>query len=169
MKNTQVSPSLHSKRTSLGIRGAAMADPNTRLRITVSFITMFKAGPEVSFQGISDCVACHNFLVRVRTLGVVWFKVACRNAFLRIVPCTTSVAQRWQVGRLTQERQTTSLHQSTFRPTSCDQGLWINISTILCTFFILPCTNLSIVKPGTITEFNTLSATKEFCPRTEVR
>ena len=55
---------------------------------------------------------------------MVWFKVACRYVFLRIVPCTTNV-QGWQLGRLTQERQTTSLYQSTFRPKSCDQGLRI--------------------------------------------
>ena len=66
VKNTQISSvTSFKKRTSLGIRCAAMAHPNMRLRIAVSFITMFKAGPEVSFQGISDGIACHSFLVCV--------------------------------------------------------------------------------------------------------
>ena len=69
----------------VGIRCATMADPNTMLKIAVSFI-LYKAGPNVSVQGISDGVACHSFLVRVWTLVLVWFKVACRNVFLRIVP-----------------------------------------------------------------------------------
>ena len=84
-KRTNNSRKPHSKWTSLGIRCTTMADPNTMLRIAMSFI-LYKAGPNVSVQGISDGVACHSFLVRVWNLVLVWFKVACRNVFLRIVP-----------------------------------------------------------------------------------
>ena len=77
LRRTNNSCKPHSKWTSLGIRCTTKADPNTMLRIAVSFI-LYKAGPIVSVQGISDSVACQTFVL-------VWFKVACRNVFHRIV------------------------------------------------------------------------------------
>ena len=84
-KKTNNSRKKRFKMDLVGIRCATMADPNTMLKIAVNFI-LYTAGPNVSVQGISDGVACHSFLVRVWTLVLVWFKVACRNVFLRIFP-----------------------------------------------------------------------------------
>jgi len=61
------------------------ADPNTLLRIAVSFI-LYKARLKVSVQGISDGVACHNSCERLN-LVIVWFKVALPKCISSHCPC----------------------------------------------------------------------------------
>ena len=84
-KKTNNSRKPHSKWTSLGFDAQQWL---TQTRCWRSQWTSYytKQDQLCPFKGCSTGVACHSFLVRVWALVLLWFKVACRNVFLRIVP-----------------------------------------------------------------------------------
>ena len=66
------------------------------LRIAVSFTTIVQSRPKSPFKG-SPTVSSVTVPCTCQDLWRGLNQAACQNVFLRVVPCTTSVAQRRQV------------------------------------------------------------------------